>query len=63
VVWYWCGGWRGWFFYLGSFLFEREATIVVGDVAGLVIGRGETAVDGNGVTGAESMMLQVLLCT
>jgi hypothetical protein len=44
-------------------LFEGEATVVVGGVAGLVIGRGETAVDGNGATGAESMMVQVLLCT
>jgi hypothetical protein len=44
-------------------LFEGEATVVVGGVAGSVIGRGETAMDGNGVTGAESMMVQVLLCT
>jgi hypothetical protein len=44
-------------------LFESEATVVVGGVAGLVIVRGETAVDGNGVAGVESMVLQVLLCT
>jgi hypothetical protein len=34
-------------------LFESEATVVVGGVAGSVIVKGETAVDGNGVTGAE----------
>jgi hypothetical protein len=44
-------------------LFAGEATVVVGGVAVSVIDRGETAVDGNGVTGAESMMVQVLLCT
>jgi hypothetical protein len=44
-------------------LLEGEATVVVGVVAGSVIVRGETAVDGNGAAGVESMMLQVLLCT
>jgi hypothetical protein len=44
-------------------IFAGEATVVVGGGAGSVIDRGETAVDGNGVTGAESMMAQVLFCT
>jgi hypothetical protein len=44
-------------------LFAGEATVVVGGGAGSVIDRGETAVDSNGVTGAESMMAQVLFCT
>jgi hypothetical protein len=48
---------------ISEVLFEGDATVVVGGVAGSVIGRGETVVDGNGVTGAESMMVQVLLCT
>jgi hypothetical protein len=44
-------------------LFESVATVVGGGVDGAVIVGGETAVDGNGVTRAGSMMLQVLLCT
>jgi hypothetical protein len=44
-------------------LFESVATAVVGGVDGAVIVSGETAVDGDGVTVVESMMLQVLLCT
>jgi hypothetical protein len=44
-------------------LFESAATVVVGGVDGAVIVRGETAVDGDGVNGAESMILQVLFCT
>jgi hypothetical protein len=44
-------------------ILQANKTVVVGGVAGSGIDRGETAMDGNGVTGAESMMIQVLLCT
>jgi hypothetical protein len=47
---------------VSKLFFESVATLVVSGVDGAVIVRGETAVDGDGVTGAESMMLQVLLC-
>jgi hypothetical protein len=48
---------------VSKMLFGSEATFVVGGVAGSAIVRGEMAVDSNGITGAESMILQVLLCT